>query len=70
MHEDIGDRIAELKREIESLRDELRHVVLSEESAPTHEGTYAIADRLDRVIVEFMRVRDQVGEDERLAKAE
>jgi hypothetical protein len=49
--------------------------VLSEASAPGKEATYAIADRLDRLIVEFMRVRDEVGEGERgeagrLAKAE
>ena len=33
MHEEIGDRICELKREIEALRGELRHSVLREESA-------------------------------------
>ncbi|MGI6131448.1 MAG: hypothetical protein ACOYES_06215 [Bacillota bacterium] len=70
MHEEIGDRICELKREIEALRGELRHSVLREESAAGREGTYAIADRLDRLIVEFMRVRDQVGEADRLAEAE
>jgi len=62
MHEEIGGRIAELKREIEELRGELRHAVLCEESALGKEGTYTIADRLDRLIVEFMKVRDQVGE--------
>ena len=62
MREEIGGRIAELKREIEELRGELRHAVLCEASAPGKETTYAIADRLDRLIVEFMRVRDQVGE--------
>jgi len=70
MREEIGGRIAELKREIEALRGELRHAVLREESAADNENTYAIADRLDRLIVEFMRVRDQVGEDGRLSKAE
>lgn len=62
MNEEIGGRIAELKREIEALRGELRHAVLREESAPGQEGAYAVADRLDRLIVEFMRVRHQVGE--------
>ncbi len=62
MHEEIDDRIAELRREIEALRDELRHAVLREASAPGQEGTYAIADRLDRLIVEFMKVQDKVGE--------
>ena len=62
MNDEIDVRIAELKREIEALRGELRHAVLCEESAPGKEATYAIADRLDRLIVEFMRVRDQVGE--------
>lgn len=62
MPEEIGGKIAELKREIEALRGELRHAVMYEESTPGKEDTYAIADRLDRLIVEFMRVRDQVGE--------
>ncbi len=70
MNNEIDVRIAELKREIEALRGELRHVVLCEESTPGKESTYAIADRLDRLIVEYMRVRDQVGEAGRLAKAE
>ncbi len=75
MNDEIDVRIAELKREIEALRGELRHAVLCEESAPGKEATYAIADRLDRLIVEFMRVRDEVGEAGRgeagrLAKAE
>jgi tetrahydromethanopterin S-methyltransferase subunit B len=62
MHEELNDRIAELKREIEALRGELRHAVLREASSPGKEGTFAIADRLDRLIVEFMKVRDQVDE--------
>ena len=75
MNEEIGGRIAQLKREIEELRGELRHAVLCEESTLGKEGTYAIADRLDRLIVEFMRGRDEGGEAGRgeagrLAKAE
>ncbi|HAI86407.1 MAG TPA: hypothetical protein DCL63_05385 [Firmicutes bacterium] len=62
MSEVIGERIAQLKQEIEALRDELRQAVLREASAPEHESTHTISDRLDRLIVEFMKVKDEVGE--------
>ncbi len=60
--EAIDERIAQLKQEIEALREELRQSVLREASSPTEESTHAVSDRLDRLIVEFMKVKDEVGE--------
>ncbi len=61
MDEEIEQRIATLKRDIEALRDELRQAALREASAPASQSTYVISDKLDRLILEFMKVCDQVG---------
>ncbi len=58
----VSERVRELSIRIEQMRDELRRAVLAEGGIPVSESTHTISDRLDRLIVEFIRLRDQVSE--------
>lgn len=57
----VTDRVKELSAQIEEMRHELRRAVLAEGGLPVSESTHMISDRLDRLIVEFLRLRDQVS---------
>lgn len=53
----------ELATEIESIRDELCQAAMDKGELPMGETAYSISDRLDRLILEFIHVRDQVSKD-------
>jgi len=62
MPDRVSERVKELSAQIEEVRDELRRAVLAEGGLSASESTYSISDRLDRLIVEFIRLRDQISE--------
>lgn len=63
MTEVVRDRVRELATEIESMRDELCQAAMNEGELPMGETAYSISDRLDRLILEFIHLRDQVSQD-------
>lgn len=59
----IEDKLEDLKKSIESLRIELHNTVESDGSFSNKESTYCISNRLDRLIVQFLKVKEQVEVD-------
>jgi hypothetical protein len=58
----VSERVKELAAQIEQMRSELRRSVMEEGTLKPSESTYSISERLDRLIVEYIRLRDQLSQ--------
>ena len=61
MAEAIAARLEQLKTEIEELRAELRETATREGAIADLDRACSVSDRLDALILDFLRVKDQVG---------
>ncbi|MEA4882050.1 MAG: aspartyl-phosphate phosphatase Spo0E family protein [Clostridia bacterium] len=60
MDEAIEERLDLLRQDIEALRAELHDIVIKEGTACASGRAYAVSGQLDKLIVQFLRVKERI----------